>query len=282
MLHLANKKMDRQQTPNFFEVPRELWETFFNYLELKGLGVVSIEKYLYYFSKFTLPVTQESVNQFILAYNNNVARAFVKNYLECFKLKLIEIPKLTGHEQRKVRVPKVCTKEEVYNVARAMPNIAYKLMVLISFQAGLRKQELLAIRPFNFRWNKWKEDPTKPLELVIKKGKGNKQRVVYLSPKIAVAIHNYIMKYRATYDKETPIFPMKYITYYKHLVEVSHKVLGYPISPHALRHSCATYLLNVLRWNIKEVQDYLGHDDLSTTQIYLHSDIENMKSNFSF
>ena len=39
---------------------------------------------------------------------------------------------------------------------------------------------------------------------------------------------------------------------------------------HCLRHSCGTYLLNIQKWNIRQVQQFLGHANLNTTQIYTH------------
>lgn len=258
------------------------WQVLFEYLELKGLSVRSIEDYLFYFPRLNQPVNQEAVNAFLLANNNNVARAFLKNYLACFQVKGIELPAQTGRQLKKKRTPKVCTRQEVYKIAKAMPNIALRLMVVIAFQGGLRLQELVGIKPFNFRWNKWKEDPTKPLELVLKKAKGNKQRVVFLSPKIAVLTHNYIMRYRATHDKDIPIFPMATITFYKALSRASLRAVGYHVNPHALRHSCATHLLNVLGWSIREVQEYLGHEDLGSTQIYTHVSNQDMKDKFNF
>jgi len=261
---------------------KEPWQVLFEYLELKGLSARSIEDYLFYFPRLEQPATQERVNAFLLANNNNVARAFLKNYLACFGIQGIQLPAQTGRQLKKKRTPKVCTKQEVYKVAREMPSLALRLMVVIGFQGGLRLQELFGIKPFSSRWAKWKEDPSKPLELVIKKAKGNKQRVVFLSPKVAAITHNYIMKYRAIYEKDTPIFDMAPITFYKALDRASVRAIGYHISPHVLRHSCATHLLNVLGWNIREVQEYLGHEDLGTTQVYAHVSNEDMKGRFNF
>jgi integrase/recombinase XerD len=58
--------------------------------------------------------------------------------------------------------------------------------------------------------------------------------------------------------------------HWEKLIEKSSiKALGYKINPHTLRHSCATYLLEN-GWDIKEVQEYLGHESIMSTEIYLH------------
>lgn len=46
--------------------------------------------------------------------------------------------------------------------------------------------------------------------------------------------------------------------------------IGRPIHPHTLRHACGTHLMNIEGWDIREVQEFLGHADISSTQIYTH------------
>jgi integrase/recombinase XerD len=253
---------------------------FVAYLNRKQLSNKSITAYVGYYNKLVFPLTQESVNSFLNKYNISIPRAMLKSLLEYLNISNIKIPKITGTKKKK-KMFKVITKQEVYAVMKGMPNIMYKLMVLLSFQGGFRLQELLDLKPFNVRWNKWREDMDKPGHVRIEQGKGNKGRVVFLTPKVMVALHNFIMKYRSTDEKEAPVFPIHRNTWQKKVESVSIKVLGYSISPHVFRHSCATYLLNVLHWNPMQVKEYMGHESLETTQLYLHSNQDNMEASFT-
>jgi integrase/recombinase XerD len=114
--------------------------------------------------------------------------------------------------------------------------------------------------------------------LYIRKGKGGKQRVVPLGKNAAGHIREYIEKVRPRHVRKNPrerrLFlndsghPLKKISvqYFirKYRIEAG---INKPVSPHTLRRTCATHLLQQGA-DIRYVQELLGHRHLRTTQYY--------------
>jgi len=67
---------------------------------------------------------------------------------------------------------------------------------------------------------------------------------------------------------------------HKAIKKLGIEVLDKDIHPHTLRHSGASFYLNDLGMDIKHIQDLLGHEKISTTQIYLHVNPEQLKNAF--
>lgn len=93
--------------------------------------------------------------------------------------------------------------------------------------------------------------------LRIRGGKGEKDRTI----PIAVEVKKHL-KYLPVGGTERALEAS--------FKKVAQKVLGKNLHFHCLRHSGATHYLNVKKWNIRLVQQFLGHSNLNTTQIYTH------------
>lgn len=144
------------------------------------------------------------------------------------------------------------------------------------FSTGLRVAELVALNRDQIRINKKTED----LEVVVV-GKGSKVRTVYFSNRAVYWLKKYL-------DSRTDIDEALFINYWPaagdksksrrltvksidDLVKKYVKIAGLPIitTPHTLRHSFATDLLNQ-GVDLRLVQEFLGHRNIATTQIYTH------------
>ena len=115
-------------------------------------------------------------------------------------------------------------------------------------------------------------------ELIIRNGKGEKQRTVYLNEKCISAIKNYLKvrpagKYLfVTRESKKHDKPMNRTTVNKIFKKYSDK-----ISPHQQRHAWATHGLESGTYTINEIQMLAGHVSVGTTQLYLNPDIRKMK-----
>jgi len=121
-------------------------------------------------------------------------------------------------------------------------------------------------------------------------GKGQRERLVPLSPRALALIQQYLAEVRPTLAarrlgrSEDRLFlsrtgrPLDRIRLYQILRTAADRVgLRVPVSPHALRHSFATHLVSGGA-DLRVVQELLGHASLATTQIYTHVDQSRLRS----
>jgi integrase/recombinase XerC len=113
-------------------------------------------------------------------------------------------------------------------------------------------------------------------------GKGNKERVVPMHPLVVETIKNYLANERGN-TSETALFlnqrgtPLSARGLRMILDKLSHDAGIAHVHPHMLRHSYATHLLNHGA-DLRSVQELLGHEHLSSTQIYTHVSNQNLQT----
>ena len=144
------------------------------------------------------------------------------------------------------------------------------------YACGLRISECLNLKESDIDYN----------ELIIRVlGKGSKERIVPFYPRLKELMYLYKEKYRNKYktiesttffinkkgDKLTPRYVQKMMN--KKAIDSG---LNIGLHPHMLRHSFATHLLNNGA-DLRIVQELLGHENLSTTQLYTHLTYEHLK-----
>ena len=150
-------------------------------------------------------------------------------------------------------------------------------ILTIFLNCGLRLSELCGIQTDNIR---------KDTLTVI--GKGNKERTVYLNKACVSAINNYMnmreVKKIAIGDRNTLFISMQNRALSKRSVEnLVKKHIGNSsittkkVSPHKLRHTAATLMYKHGNVDIRALQSILGHESISTTQIYTHVDNEQLR-----
>ena len=181
---------------------------------------------------------------------------------------------------KKVQVP--FSEQEIENVLKnfdfynSFEDIRDKLIIELFYSTGIRRIELVALKLSNI-------DLANSTLKVL--GKRNKERVVPLLSSVKKTLKHYIeARNDMVYIKDTDHFFLtkKGVKIYETLVyriinsyfsKVSTKV---KTSPHILRHSFATHLLNQGA-DINAVKELLGHTSLAATQVYTHSSIAELK-----
>ena len=144
-----------------------------------------------------------------------------------------------------------------------------RAMIELAYGSGLRVSELLDLQISDLHLN---------MNLVNITGKGNKERIVPLGEESVFAIRNFLVEGRHKLNPKNRelLFlnkngeKLSRIGFYKIIKNIAGKAdISKKISPHTLRHSFATHLLENGA-NLRSVQDLLGHEDIMTTEIYTH------------
>ena len=190
---------------------------------------------------------------------------------------LIPIPKAAK------RLPNLLSKKEVINLME-LPDLSTfngkrdRSILEIFYSTGIRISELIKINIENIDLNK---------KLIKVFGKGNKERYVIIGKEALNSLLDYIKIRSQITDKNNSfLYPSLKKSSLLHISEkkVYNIVKKYltiisnneKLSPHSLRHSFATHLLENGA-DLMAVKDLLGHKDLSSTQVYTHISIEKMK-----
>ena len=150
-----------------------------------------------------------------------------------------------------------------------------RLICELLYATGIRRNELLILKESDVEWGQ------KQLRIT---GKGNKERLVPVSDALLDSLRQYLQDKKAlensnnhfllVLDNGEPLYAMYvYRTVRKYMSQCTTMKKK---SPHVLRHSFATHLLNNGA-NIQAIKDLLGHSSLAATQIYTHNNIDKLK-----
>jgi integrase/recombinase XerD len=161
------------------------------------------------------------------------------------------------------RAPVVLSPEEVARLLEAAPSLKYKAALSVAYGAGLRVSEVANLKVSDIDSGR--------MMLRVEQGKGQRDRYVMLSPQLLELLRDWWRAARPPvwlFPGQNPINPItprqlnRAVTAAKDLAGISKRV-----SPHTLRHSFATHLLEQ-GVDIRVIQVLLGHAKLETTALY--------------
>ena len=235
---------------------------------------------VFYRNKAIIDITNEDVivynNEYIL--KNNLSASFQNQTVNAIKLFFMTIRDTKMmvdkiHRPKRAKVlPNVLSKEEIKLILNAHSNIKHKTMLSLIYSCGLRRSELLNLKPADI--------DSKRGIIIIRQSKGKKDRIAPLSPKILEMLREYYKGYKPKiWLFEGQIENTKYDE--RSLSNVLKQALtkskiSKPVSLHWLRHSYATHLLES-GTDLRYIQELLGHSSSKTTEIYKHVSIKSLQ-----
>ena len=198
------------------------------------------------------------------------------NYIEQDPSELLESPKKEHH------LPEVLSLDEIDSMIAQLDmskpeSHRNRAIIEMLYGSGLRVSELVNLRLSDMYLNEGYMRIT---------GKGNKQRLVPVSP-VAIEWFNYWMVDRNHLDIKPEAIDIAFLNRYGRqltramiftIIKTLAREAGIQktISPHTLRHSFATHLLQNGA-DLRIIQQLLGHESISTTEIYTHVDIHDLR-----
>ena len=264
--------------------------------------IISYRKDLEDFAKFLLDTEsienlqkadKKMVRNFIIYLNNqklskrsinrkiSTLKSFYNFLLRISEIKaspLEGISMLKFYAEKQIPFSEEEVKHLLLILEEAQVELLDKLIIEVLYQTGMRRAELcnLPLENVNFSRNK-----------IVVIGKGNKERIVPISPDLSNVLKIYYLEHRKpTAEAEKYFFvslkgkkiteKFVYLMVTSYLGQVSLKEKK---SPHILRHSFATHVLNGGA-EISKVKKIMGHASLASTQVYTNANIEQLKKVF--
>ena len=249
--------------------------TFLNkkYKEITKNDIIS---YLGYMNKKLNP---KSINRHIVSVKN-----FFKYLERNDYIKENVTSDITGVKMKK-SIPKVLSEEDINKLLdiNTHDSISYrnKAMLELMYSSGLRVSELLTLTISNIDLN---------MNTVRIFGKGSKERIMPIDDIASKYLFEYINLYRNTLlkNKTSDILflnsrgeKLSRQGFFKILKGIAlEKGINKDISPHTIRHTFATHMLNHGA-DLRCIQTMLGHENIETTQIYTHVSNNYVKENYN-
>ena len=276
-------EIEKKYSPNTIEAYRNDLNVFINYLS-DEYDVTNINNTNYSYIRswivdlVNMGISNRSVNRKITSLNS-----YFKFVL---KIDLINENPLTNHKalktQKKIQLP--LSENEMFealnleNFEDNFTGLRDRLIIDLFYTTGIRRIELIQLKISDFNIN------NKQIKVL---GKRNKERIIPLIDSTVKIFDNYL-DFRAELNsvedflfitnKGKPVYEkLIYRIINKYFNNVSTKVKK---SPHIIRHSFATHLLNNGA-DLNSVKDLLGHSSLAATQVYTNRSIDEIKKVFA-
>lgn len=185
-------------------------------------------------------------------------------------IKIERLPKYLSLENAKRMV-------DVFNKSNSNNPIRDNMIIYLFLSTGLRVSELISVKIKDINFN------NKTIRVL---GKGNKERTVYFNEKCKNKLLNYLNK---LYNNNINVDNYLFLTYRKqkytrngiyYICQKAYKLLNLEdkhYSTHTLRHTSATLLYMYVKQDILLIKKFLGHESISSSQIYTHLHNEKLK-----
>ena len=252
-----------------------------NEAKLRGYSKRTIDAYTHYVDKFLL--SRKSPREFLLELiakkkateTVRSATFAIKFYYQSIneKLEVKNILNQIPNMKREKKLPIVLAKEDIEKMIYSTKNLNHRLIILVGYGAGLRASEITNL--------KWSDIDFKRNTIHVKGAKGKKDRILMLSTKVKKAMRSFVVQQKG-FVFETNRGNKYSLRTIQTIIQNAAKKVGIKqnVTPHTLRHSFATHLLEQ-GTDLRYIKDLLGHSDIRTTLVYTkvsNKDLAKIKS----
>lgn len=278
--YLGSEKMKSNNTINSYasDVLNYLYylENVKNIDDIKVVTTEDVKDYLKYLKK--MGYSPSSMARSLSTLKSFHKFLVLEHYIKHNPTISISTPKLDK------KLPTVLSVDEVMTLLNSLNddtpyNARNRAMIEVMYGTGLRVSELVALKLNELHLTS---------KMISTTGKGSKERIVPINDYATKVLRDYIVKYRPELVKNgkdnnyiflnnqgQPLSRQSFFIILKKLAKDAG--IEKDISPHTLRHSFATHLLEA-GTDLRYIQEMLGHEDISTTQIYTHLSKQKIKS----
>lgn len=273
-------QIDKKYSENTYESYYKDIKDYLSYFKkIKVFNIINEKDIETYITQLkTRKLSERSIARKITSIRSFYKYLMIEKIVTKNPIELIESPKLSKH------LPKVLSKEDIDKLLDINLNNDFdyrnKAMIEIMYATGLRVSELV-----NLKIN----DIDMFNATVKTMGKGSKERIIPVGDYAINALSIYLNEHRNSLLKgyfTDALFlnnhgkQMTRAGFFKILNKLGkEKNIKVSFSPHTLRHSFATHLLDYGA-DLRSIQELLGHSDISTTQIYTHVSRDKLKKNY--
>lgn len=236
--------------------------------------VASIEKLALYFNRPPERISTEQFKDFLhhRIHVDKVSTCVINQSISAFRILKTDV---LGLDQEQIRIkrprkskklPIVLSTGEVARMISITTNIKHRALLALAYSSGVRREELRTLKPENI--------DSERMRVHVVQGKGKKARYTLLSHKALELLRYYYKIERPEcFLFETQLQKGKCLA-----VETINKIaknaaekagIKKKVSIHTLRHCFATHLLEK-GVNLRVIQQFMGHNSLRTTSVYLH------------
>ena len=235
--------------------------------------IVAISSLAKYYKVSPDKISREQVKSFAyhLIHSKQVSTSTINQLISAWKIFQIDVLGNTWEDfrlkrpRREKKIPQILSQKEALALINAPKNIKHRTLLTLAYATGLRRAEVINLTLKDI-------DSSRNVIRIIK-GKGNKSREVPAPDSLIQQLRQYYKYYHPKiylFEGQKPGFPYSATSIGK-IVKTAVVKAGIKkdVSPHILRHSFATHMLE-RGVNLKRLQIILGHSAMKTTSIYLH------------
>jgi site-specific recombinase XerD len=266
----------------------ELRSKFIAFLELKNYSKRTVGNYVHVVKQFSVfighspaKLTQDDIRNYLLhlkrvkkleAKTINLHLYAIKSFCQ-FMLPDTDIMRPFTRMREPDKQPRIISRQEAEKLINAADTLKRKAIIALFYSSGIRLSECTNLRIADIDRHR--------MVIHIHGGKGAKDRYAILSERTRVILREYYIKYQPKewlFPGQIPGNPLHSRIVHEIVQSTARKAgLDKPVSPHVLRHSFATHLLEA-GVPLQVIQHLLGHSHIATTAIYTHVSTDMIRS----